>query len=55
MPALDHPATQSTMDRMAYEQMFADYFGVQSVIWLGDGIAGDDTHGHVDDITRLSA
>ena len=41
------------MDRMAYEQMFADYFGVQSVIWLGDGIAGDDTHGHVDDISRF--
>ncbi len=41
------------MDRMAYEQMFADYFGVQSVIWLGEGIAGDDTHGHVDDIARF--
>jgi agmatine deiminase len=44
-----------SMDRMAYEQMFSDYFGVQSVIWLGDGIAGDDTHGHVDDITRFVA
>jgi agmatine deiminase len=44
-----------SMDRMAYEQTFADYFGVQSVIWLGDGIAGDDTHGHVDDITRFVA
>ena len=43
------------MDRVAYEQMFADYFGVQSVIWLGGGIAGDDTHGHVDDITRFVA
>ena len=43
------------MDRAAYEQMFADYFGAQSVIWLDSGIAGDDTHGHVDDITRFVA
>ncbi len=43
------------MDRAAYEQMFADYFGVQSVIWLGGGIAGDDTHGHVDDLARFVA
>jgi agmatine deiminase len=43
------------MDRMAYEQMFADYFGVETMIWLGEGIAGDDTHGHVDDITRFVA
>jgi agmatine deiminase len=45
----------SFMDRLAYDQMFADYFGVQSVIWLESGIAGDDTHGHVDDITRFVA
>jgi len=43
------------MDRAAYEQLFADYFGVRSVIWLDSGIAGDDTHGHVDDITRFVA
>jgi agmatine deiminase len=43
------------MDRAAYEQLFADYFGAQSVIWLDSGIAGDDTHGHVDDITRFVA
>ncbi len=44
-----------TMDRAAYEQMFADYLGAQSVIWLDSGITGDDTHGHVDDITRFVA
>jgi agmatine deiminase len=43
------------MDRVAYERLFADYFGVRSVIWLDSGIAGDDTHGHVDDITRFVA
>jgi agmatine deiminase len=44
-----------SMNRDAYERMFADYFGIQSVIWLGDGIEGDDTHGHVDDLTRFVA
>jgi agmatine deiminase len=43
------------IDRAAYEQLFADYFGAPSVIWLESGIAGDDTHGHVDDITRFVA
>ncbi len=38
-----------------YERMFANYLGIQKVIWLGQGIAGDDTHGHVDDITRFVA
>jgi agmatine deiminase len=39
--------------REDYEQVFATYLGVRQVIWLGRGIAGDDTHGHVDDITRF--
>ncbi len=39
--------------RKDYEQIFADYLGIQQVIWLGKGIAGDDTHGHVDDISRF--
>jgi agmatine deiminase len=36
-----------------YERLFADYLGVCKVIWLGRGIAGDDTHGHVDDLARF--
>ncbi len=35
------------------EQYLHDYYGVAQVLWLGDGIAGDDTDGHVDDITRF--
>ncbi len=41
------------MTRDDLEQVFADYLGVKKVIWLERGIAGDDTHGHVDDITRF--
>ena len=37
------------------EQVFANYLGVEKVIWLGCGIKGDDTHGHVDDISRFVA
>lgn len=36
-----------------YEAVFRKYFGVDNVIWLGKGIAGDDTHGHVDDLCRF--
>jgi len=36
-----------------YEKIFKDYLGIEKVIWLGKGIVGDDTHGHVDDITRF--
>jgi agmatine deiminase len=44
-----------TIKRKDYERVFADYLGIKNVIWLGCGIAGDDTHGHVDDITRFVA
>ena len=39
--------------REQVEQIFADYLGIRKTIWLGNGIAGDDTHGHVDDISRF--
>lgn len=39
--------------REDYEEVFAKYLGISNVIWLGNGIVGDDTHGHVDDITRF--
>jgi agmatine deiminase len=43
------------MGRRDYEKVFKDYLGIKNVIWLGSGVAGDDTHGHVDDITRFVA
>src|SRR5271163_709894 len=41
------------MQRKDYEKLFADYLGAPHTIWLGKGIHGDDTHGHVDDLTRF--
>jgi len=36
-----------------YEKVFEEYLGIKNIIWLGKGIAGDDTHGHVDDLCRF--
>jgi agmatine deiminase len=35
------------------EQYLHDYYGVENILWLGDGIVGDDTDGHIDDLTRF--
>ena len=43
------------MARKDYQKIFAEYLGIKNVIWLGSGVMGDDTHGHVDDITRFVA
>ena len=41
------------ISRERLEGAFRDYLGVEQVIWLNRGVAGDDTHGHVDDISRF--
>jgi len=41
------------LGRTAMERTLCDALGAEKVLWLGRGIAGDDTHGHVDDVARF--
>ncbi len=50
-----HPNRNPSMCRIDIEQRLRDNLGVQQIIWLGDGIVGDDTDGHIDDLTRFVA
>jgi agmatine deiminase len=48
-----NPNRNPRLGREDIERHLRDYFGVTHILWLGDGIAGDDTDGHVDDLTRF--
>jgi agmatine deiminase len=48
-----HANRNPHLQRADIERALHDYLGVRHVIWLGEGIAGDDTDGHVDDIARF--
>src|SRR5213080_5485895 len=41
------------LSRGEIEQRLRDYLGVREILWLGDGIEGDDTDGHIDDLARF--
>jgi agmatine deiminase len=43
------------LNRVAIEDLLKNYLGVEQVLWLGEGIVGDDTDGHIDDIARFVA
>jgi agmatine deiminase len=48
-----NPNRNPQMSRADIEAMLARYLGASQVVWLGDGIVGDDTDGHIDDLTRF--
>lgn len=50
-----NPNRNPHLDRAQIEKKLQDSLGVRQILWLGDGIEGDDTDGHVDDITRFVA
>jgi agmatine deiminase len=41
------------LDQHQIEEFLHNYYGVANILWLGDGIVGDDTDGHIDDLTRF--
>jgi agmatine deiminase len=48
-----NPNRNPQLGRSQIEQYLKDYLGVRHILWLGDGIAGDDTDGHIDDLARF--
>ena len=50
-----NPNRNPEFSKTQIEQRLKDYLGVTKVLWLGEGIVGDDTDGHIDDIARFVA
>lgn len=50
-----NPNRNPQLSQAEIEQRLGDYLGVEKVLWLGEGIVGDDTDGHVDDLARFVA
>jgi agmatine deiminase len=48
-----NPNRNPHLNQQQIEEYLQNYYGVQQILWLGDGIIGDDTDGHIDDITRF--
>ena len=48
-----NPNRNPELSRKEIEQYLRDYLGVEQILWLGEGIVGDDTDGHIDDLTRF--
>jgi agmatine deiminase len=49
-----NPNRNPHLSKADIETVLRDYLGVRHVLWLGDGIAGDDTDGHIDDLARFT-
>ncbi|MBX2964536.1 MAG: agmatine deiminase family protein [Cyclobacteriaceae bacterium] len=48
-----NPNRNPQLNQKQIEEYLINYYGVDHILWLGDGIVGDDTDGHIDDLTRF--
>jgi agmatine deiminase len=48
-----NPNRNPNLNQAQIEEYLHNYYGVNHILWLGDGIVGDDTDGHIDDLTRF--
>jgi agmatine deiminase len=48
-----NPNRNPSLGRSEIEQRLRDYFGIREILWLAEGIEGDDTDGHIDDLARF--